>query len=368
MRHNIGRLSAVMVLYAIGAVAQAAAPQAIPSVVSRLVAIDNVCAWPNVTLFKDGSMVATIFNQPSHGGCEGDVECWASRDGRFWEKRGTPAPHEPTTNRMNVAAGLARDGSLVVLASGWSNRPAPGSFRGHRIPDQADILPMWICRSSDQGRTWARAPQPVPPPPGGPTRAIPFGDIVQLADGALGVCIYSWSPATKEHNNYFYTSRDDGRSWAMRGVLRKGNINETTPVVLRNGHLLAAARTLDDQHLDLLTSVDHGATWKCLGPVTRGAQHPADLTLLADGRLLLSYGNRVKGQFGVQVKLSADEGTTWSDPITLVDDLVSGDCGYPSSVQLPSGDVLTAYYASGVAAHRRYHTGVVIWRLPPKGK
>ena len=81
----------------------------------KYIAIDNVCAWPNLTRMPDGAIIATIFNQPTHGGWEGDVECWASEDeGRMWQLRGTPAPHQPGTNRMNVAAGLANDDSLVV--------------------------------------------------------------------------------------------------------------------------------------------------------------------------------------------------------------------------------------------------------------
>jgi hypothetical protein len=40
------------------------------SSVKRYVAIDNVCAWPNLTLLKDGTIIATIFNQPSHGRLE----------------------------------------------------------------------------------------------------------------------------------------------------------------------------------------------------------------------------------------------------------------------------------------------------------
>ena len=38
-----------------------------------------------------------------------------------------------------------------------------------------------------------------------------------------------------------------------------------------------------------------------------------------------------------------------------------GDGGYPSSVQLSDGQVLTAYYASGIDGHARYHMGVVLW-------
>ena len=40
------------------------------------------------------------------------------------------------------------------------------------------------------------------------------------------------------------------------------------------------------------------------------------------------------------------------------------DGGYPSTVQLPDGSLVTAYYSNGVTQHRRYHMGVVRWELP----
>ena len=73
----------------------------------RYVAIDDKCAWPNLTLMPDSSIVATIFGQPCHGTCEGEAECWISRDGgRSWTFLSVPAPHEPGTWRGNLAAGL----------------------------------------------------------------------------------------------------------------------------------------------------------------------------------------------------------------------------------------------------------------------
>lgn len=99
--------------------ADAVEPSA-PAVILRYIAIDNVCAWPNLTLLRDGTIIATIFNQPAHGVAEGDVECWATTEGLFWSKRGTAAPHEDSANRMNVVAGLTNNGELIVLASGWS--------------------------------------------------------------------------------------------------------------------------------------------------------------------------------------------------------------------------------------------------------
>ena len=90
----------------------------------------------------------------------------------------------------------------------------------------------------------------------------------------------------------------------------------------------------------------------------RSGEHPGHFTQLKDGSVLLSYGNRLMPK-GVDVRFSDDGGTTWSDPFRAVDFM--GDGGYPSSVQLPDGQVLTAYYAQRIAGHDKYHMGVVIW-------
>ncbi len=112
------------------------------------IAVYNVCAWPNLTELPDGAIVATIHNQPSHLNQPSDVDCWASEDGgQTWEKRGTPAPREnPKFARGNVAAGLAGNGDLIVISSGWSD-PAAEKGRG-------TILPPLVSRSTDGGRTW----------------------------------------------------------------------------------------------------------------------------------------------------------------------------------------------------------------------
>ncbi len=61
------------------------------------VAIDNVCAWPNLTVFRDGTIIATIFNQPCHGLWEGDVECWEV------PTAATPGPFAERPRRMSRA-------------------------------------------------------------------------------------------------------------------------------------------------------------------------------------------------------------------------------------------------------------------------
>lgn len=301
------------------------------------------------------------------------MECWRSTDGgETWEYHGTPAPHEPGTNRMNVASGLAGDNSLVVLASGWSNRNPVGQPSSAQ---EGKILPIWICRSNDSGKSWVRTELASPPSRGNIER-IPFGDIVRLADGTLGVCIYEVSGSErKERRSAFYVSADDGRSWEFAGVIHGDGGNETAVICLPDGRLLAAVRTTKERRcrvecLVLCSSGDNGRTWEEGAAVTQSGQIPGHLLLLADGRLLLGYGVRVKewGYLGIGTKVSSDGGASWSKASFLVrnsHDEWNGwpahDGGYPSTVQLADGKLVTASYTAGTPRHNRYHMAVSIW-------
>jgi len=70
---------------------------------------------------------------------------------------------------------------------------------------------------------------------------------------------------------------------------------------------------------------------------------PSHLLRLRDGRLVMTYGYRRK-PFGNQARLSTDGGRTWSAPITLSDDGMGGDLGYPSTVELADGTLLSVWY------------------------
>ena len=336
----------------------------VASMFERYVAIDNVCAWPNLTRLADGTVIASIFNQPTHGGWEGDVEAWTSRDGgRTWQHRGTPAPHAPGTNRQNVAAGPTPDEALIVLASGWSDRPAPGTYRN---PHEGHILPPWICRSEDGGYHLTRDTLELPEPD---MAAVPFGDIVTLDDGTLGACLYTFKHGHRgSERAFFITSHDDGHTWGGWHLMTEGQINETTPIALGNGRLLAAARTLGAmQPVNLLVSEDDGRSWRYQETLTMPGQHPANLRRLNDGRVLLTYGVRNGGLWGVAARISDDHGESWGKPITLLnlapDCYGHVDCGYPSTIQRDDGRLVTAYYSNWTAEHTGYHMGVLIWHL-----
>jgi Neuraminidase (sialidase) len=115
--------------------------------------------------------------------------------------------------------------------------------------------------------------------------------------------------------------------------------------------------------MDLFISEDDGLTWGAPNRVTQKNEINGHLLRLKDGRILLAHGSRVKGQFGVLAKITADEGKTWAEPIRIADTLES-DCGYPSTVQRADGKLVTAWYSKTSANHQRYHMGVAIWDVP----
>ena len=323
-------------------------------------AIQKVCAWPNLKRLADGTLAAFLYNQPCHGLWEGDLDCWVSEDdGRTWRFRGRPAQHEPTTARMNCAAGFAANGDLLVLCSGWADRAPKGVLSGpHRR-----VVRAWVCRSADGGRIWEVSrdfPAPPDSPAGRDNELIPFGNIRIAEDGSLGAAVYLRKGDLREA--YLLRSRDDGWTWGEAVPLNPVG-NETDILHLGGGHWLAASREFKerrDVHLELFVSTDDARTWERRMPLSLPRQVTGNLAALADGRILLSYGNRCWNNFGVDVRLSDDQGETWSPPIRIAD-CPRADCGYPSTVQLPDGRAVTAYYTQ-VSEDFHYEMRVATWR------
>jgi photosystem II stability/assembly factor-like uncharacterized protein len=372
----------VALLLALGVVSllprAAASPSALGSlpVYERYVAIDGACAWPRLTLLPTGEISALIWPYPNHGFVQGAAEVWNSADaGRTWQRVGVPVPNDPGFNRMNSAAGLADDGTYVVLMSGWPRPYLPPwtgtlddeSKLGEKFKD-ARVLQSVPAVSHDGGHTWVRYPALTEPLEPSGNALVPHGRIGSLPGGELGVMMY-YSDA------WFFTSADHGKTWRRRAPVTTDHAhNETTWIRLENGDLFAASRGEKNSCLDGYRSTDGGATWVPEGPLTLNGQHPADLTRLPDGRIVLSYGVRNPGLWGVAVRFGDATARNWSAPLVLVDFEDSSDHprladprrdgGYPSTVATADGTLVTAYYTRGIPAHHRYHMGVVRWRPP----
>jgi hypothetical protein len=204
----------------------------------------------------------------------------------------------------------------------------------------------FLLRSTDGGVTWS-ARQRVPlHSPHGPT---------QLRDGRLlypGIA--RWLPEPKMG---VCESTDDGITWTWladipsrpgdRLVESDGRFNylELSALECDSGKILCQIRNRNkaNEGETLQTeSTDGGRSWSRPHPIDVWGM-PSHLLRLSDGRILMTYGYRRK-PFGNQARVSADEGATWSEAMVLSGDGSNFDLGYPSTVQLDDGSLVTVWY------------------------
>ncbi len=295
--------------------------------------VDHQGLWPNLTKLPGGTIIATFFNQPSHMQQPGDTDCWVSEDGgTTWAYRGRPAPRgDPDYARGNTAVGLAANGDLIAITAGWDDPAAPGSNRGN-------LLTPILSRSSDGGSNWTISATATAFPAESGYIGNPYGDIIQGENGNLFFAMYSGNPGLTR----IFRSIDDGHTWYGYSYIDTAAVvNEPALLHLGNGKWICASRTYDSG-LDLYVSDNNAQSWQRRGKLSEHNEHPGHLMRLANGRILLTYGNRHAPE-GVDVRASDDEGLTWSAPVRL-GGFADWDGGYPSSVQLPDGRVLTVFY------------------------
>ncbi len=78
--------------------------------------------------------------------------------------------------------------------------------------------------------------------------------------------------------------------------------------------------------------------------------------------LILTYGYR-QAPFGQRVALSRDDGMTWDHDWIFRDDGLDDDLGYPSTVELGDGSLVSVYYQKA-AAGEKCSLLWSRWRLP----
>lgn len=201
-------------------------------------------------------------------------------------------------------------------------------------------LGTWMTRSTDGGVTWSGRYDCLVNSPHGP---------IQLSDGRL---LYAGKELWRENSRVGVAdSIDDGQTWKWLAEIptRLGDKNddyhelhavETKDnkliVHIRNHNSANARETLQTE------STDGGKTWSLPRPIGVWGL-PSHLLRLRDGRLLMSYGHR-RQPFGNQARVSDDAGSTWSAPQSVSTDGAGGDLGYPSTVELADGTLLTVWY------------------------
>ena len=262
-----------------------------------------------------------------------------------------------------------------------------------------------VSRSGDGGVTWKTFPI------GETTEEATFGpgysmirDVLTSPDGTLTLLMSRgvyYDPAAPPSQAWLYTSQDGGATWAEALAVKAWDspspmFDEASLVRLPNGNLLACSRLSGDHprsgaspprgtptpggdesgdHMVLWESADNGLTWEGPRDFLAYSEVHGHLLVLKDERILCSYAS-YHLPFGVYAILSEDNGKTWDfgHPIMLA---LSMNCytGWPVSIQLADGQILTAYAVTGYlegegASLMRPGKGDTVaesvrWALPP---
>lgn len=219
-------------------------------------------------------------------------------------------------------------------------------------------LGQWMIRSTDGGVRWSPHYDCIVNSPHGPIqlsdgRLLYAGKDIYVTDKWIGVC----------------ESSDDGITWRKLAQIptRPGddpqNYHELHVVEAANGSIITQIRNhneKNDRETLQTESTDGGKSWSVPHVIDVWGL-PSHLLRLHDGRLLMSYGHR-RSPFGNQARVSDDSGKSWSEAIVLSGDGVGRDLGYPSTVQIADGSLVTVWYeklaTSALAVLRQAH-----WKL-----
>ena len=320
---------------------------------------------------QNGDLLIMFREGTEHISVDGDVVMLRSKDGgKTWGDRQVIANIENLDEREGCGLQL-RDGTIVVGIFYNGSYNPDGSYmtpaeRKHRIATSTEPWAgTYMIMSEDNGRTWSK-PYHID------TKGMPYRSVegptdapIEMPDGSILMAIIG----KDNHSSSLIRSTDKGKTWTHRSVIAAdpddnlGGFMEPGLVRTKTGRLVTAMRNHAPDHaIWTAHSDDDGLTWS---PVKKTAMigHPVDLIELSDGRLMATYGLRrffhtTPG--GVRACFSSDNGETWDiqTEVAIRNDFPNWDVGYPESLQMPDGRVLTVYYYN---MFNKYYIGGTTW-------
>lgn len=350
--------------------------------------------WPTVARMEDGTLIVSSSGLRNYHVCPfgRTVICSSSDDGRMWTSPRV-INDTPLDDRDSGIISLGGRRLLVTWFSVDARGAKPSEYELRLNPQDADRWRQglgnvtdeaveryggsWIRTSDDGGLTWGEPVRVPVSSPHGPNR-LANGDLVYLGktveDDEIGQVMNAGSIG-------LVRSSDGGHTWTAQGPVSLPEgldaecFHEPHVVELGDGRLLGLIR-YDPNHHDYgnrqpgqtdfqmcqSISSDGGKTWS-RAEVMDFHGSPPHLLRHSSGTLVVSYGCRER-PYGIRAMISQDNGRTWRYDYILRDDGPHPDLGYPSSVELGDGSILTVYYQRPRGVDDKCALLWSRWRLP----
>ncbi len=210
------------------------------------------------------------------------------------------------------------------------------------LDTEKDIYYLHVMKSSDNGKTWSKpediTSQIAKPEWHNDFKFITSGRGIQTRTGKLLHCMVNL-----DSGMHLFGSDDHGKTWRLFNTPITP-ANESKVVELADGSWMVNARVNNKKGTRYVhISTDEGRTWvtkqetqledpECNASIIR-------YTLKEEGykknRLLFSNAKSVKGRVNMTVRISYDEGKTWSKGKTIY----TGSSAYSSLTILKNGDI-----------------------------
>jgi len=327
---------------------------------------------------KNGEILLMAREGTEHFANDGDVIMLRSKDnGKTWGEKQVISAVKDLDEREGCGIQL-KDGTIIVGIYYNNKYTVEGTYdwegKGKLPPTEHPRLGAHFIRSVDNGRTWSQ-PEYID------LKGMPFIGIegptdapIEMPDGSvlMGVIGYGIDGDSKNVGSVLLRSTDKGKTWKYVSTIapdpggKLGGFMEPGIVRTRSGRIIAAMRNHANENAIWMTySDDNGNTWT---PVFKTGLigHPVDLVQLPDGRVMATYGVREGPQRhtepgGIRACFSSDNGKTWDikTEVQLRSDFINWDEGYPESLPLKDGRVMTVYYFN---LFGKYFLGSTFWK------
>lgn len=320
----------------------------------------NYFGWPTVTRLQNGKIAVAASGFRLDHVCPfgKTVISFSENEGESYSLP-TPVIDTPLDDRDG---GILAFGQKNVIVTSFNNTvdfqrscsddKYINSYLDTVTPDEQEkYLGVTFRISTDCGVTFGEIMKSPVTSPHGP---------IELKDGSLLWVGRTFSPKDAKMPDTdcikAYKMHADG---SMEYLGKVNNIKvsnadallcEPSAIELDDGSLLAHIRLEEASGAPLFTiyqtkSVDGGKTWSApvqILPRMGGA--PPHLFKHSSGMLICTYGYREK-PYGIKAMFSLDNGNTWDTGYDIYINGISSDIGYPSTIQLKDGSLLTVFYA-----------------------